>query len=95
VLLMLARAAGYARVTKQYELVCKAEISPFARSGTSGVKRIGRSVVHNGGQVMASKGSLNGYRSGARSGARWLPTATGPALGFRPMVGAGQLPPAR
>jgi hypothetical protein len=28
---MLARAAGCARVTKQYELVRKAEISPFAR----------------------------------------------------------------
>ena len=35
---MLARAAGCARVTKQYELVRKAEISPFARSGTSGVR---------------------------------------------------------
>jgi hypothetical protein len=38
VLVMLARAADCARVTKQYELVCKAEISPFARSGTSGVR---------------------------------------------------------
>jgi hypothetical protein len=33
---MLARAAGCTRVTKQYELVRKAEISPIARSGTSG-----------------------------------------------------------
>jgi hypothetical protein len=38
VLVMLARAADCARVTKQYELVCKAEISPFARRGTSGVR---------------------------------------------------------
>jgi hypothetical protein len=38
VLVMLARAADRARVTKQYELVCKAEISPFARKGTSGVR---------------------------------------------------------
>ena len=35
---MLARAAGCARVTKQYELVGKAEISRFARRGTSGVR---------------------------------------------------------
>jgi hypothetical protein len=38
VLVVLARAAGCARVTTQYELVGKAEISPFARSGTSGVR---------------------------------------------------------
>ena len=38
VLLMLAQAADRAPVTKQYELVCKAEISPFARRGTSGVR---------------------------------------------------------
>ena len=38
VLLMLARDAGCARVTKQYELVCKAEISPIARRGTSGLE---------------------------------------------------------
>lgn len=38
VLVMLARAAGAPRVTTQYELVRKAEISPFARTGTSGVR---------------------------------------------------------
>ena len=37
-LLMLARAADCARVTKQYELVRKAEISLSARRGTSGVR---------------------------------------------------------
>jgi hypothetical protein len=42
VLLMLARAADRSRVTTQYELVGKAELSPFARSGTSGVRwRVG------------------------------------------------------
>jgi hypothetical protein len=33
---MLARAAGCSRVTKQYELVRKAEISPFAGRGPLG-----------------------------------------------------------
>jgi hypothetical protein len=35
VLLMLARERVAPGVTKQYELVCKAVVSPFGRSGTS------------------------------------------------------------
>ena len=51
-------------VTKQYELVRKAEISPIARSGTSGVRGSAASMPHNGRKpVSAYQDALKTWQS--------------------------------